>query len=178
MGTRRLQRRSTGVAVIEFSLAFIPYFAMLSVLCDASWSIFAKATLQYAVRSAVRQGITITGTQATAAGETLTQMVKDTVQHSALGLLNGTSGRAYIQVHYLAQDSSSPTGVTDVSTQANGNSPGNIMEVSVNSYPVGALLPRIYSLFMPVDKSPAMVSAFAADRIEPSNDVPSIGSAP
>ncbi len=172
------RKQARGAETVEFALALIPYLSILAVLCDASWSIFAKATLQYAVRTATRQGITITGTQAAAAGETLTQMVKDTVQNSALGFLNGSSGRAYIQVHYLAQDPSSATGVTDVSGQANGNAPGNIMQVSVTGYSVGALLPRIYSLFTPVDKSPAMISASAADRIEPSGDVPPIGVAP
>jgi Flp pilus assembly protein TadG len=165
-----------GTETIEFGMALIPYLAILAVLCDSSWSIFAKATLQYAVRSAVRQGITITKTQA--GGKTLTQMVKDTVQSSALGFLNGDTGRAYIQVHYLAQDSSKASGVNDVSTQTNGNAPGNIMQVSITSYPVGALLPRIYGLFTAVDKNPAMVSVFAADRIEPSGDIPVIGSAP
>ena len=159
-------------------MALIPYLAILAVLCDASWSIFAKATLQYAVRAAVRKGITITGTQASTAGETLTQMVKDTVQNSAIGFLNGDTNRALIQVHYLAEDASSATGVTDVSTQANGNSPGNIMQVSVTGYSVGALLPRIYGLFTPVDKNPALISVSAADRIEPSSDVPPIGTAP
>ena len=172
------RRKQSGAETVEFALALIPYLAIIGVLCDASWSIFAKATLQYAVRAATRQGITITGTQATAAGETLTQMVKDTVQSSALGFLNGSAGRAYIQVHYLAQDATSPTGVSDVSTQANGNSPGNILQVSVTGYSVGALLPRIYGLFTPVDKSPALISVSAADRIEPSGDVPPIGSAP
>jgi Flp pilus assembly protein TadG len=172
------RKRQRGSELIEMTLALIPYFAILAVLCDASWSIFTKATLQYAVRIGVRKGITITGTQASAAGETLTQLVKDTVQSSALGFLSGTTGRAYIQVHYLAQDSSAASGVSDVSTQSNGNAPGNIMQVSITNYPVGALLPRIYSLFTPVDKNPAMVSVFSADRIEPSGDVPSIGAAP
>jgi hypothetical protein len=105
-------------------------------------------------------------------------MVKATVQSSSLGLLGGNAGLAYIQVHYLAQDATSPTGVSDVSANANGNAPGNIMQVSVSSFPVGALLPRIYGLFIPVDKSPAAVSVSSADRIEPSGDVPPIGAAP
>jgi Flp pilus assembly protein TadG len=163
---------------LEFAFALIPWLAIVAVTCDASWAIFAKATLQYAVREGVRTGITITGTQASQAGATLTQMVKDNVQKSALGLLNGTSGRAYIQVHYLAQDSTSATGVSDVSSQPNGNWSPNVMQVSVNNYPVGAIIPRIYSLFMPVDKNPAVVNVASADRIEPSNDIPPIGVAP
>lgn len=172
------RKRQRGAETIEFTLALIPYLAILAVLVDASWSIFAKATLQYAVRAGVRKGITITGTQATAAGESLTDIVKDTVQNSAIGFLNGDTGRAYIKVHYLAQDSTSSTGVSDVSTQTNGNSPGNIMQVTITSFPVGALLPRIYNLFTPVDKNPAMISVSSADRIEPSGDIPPIGTAP
>lgn len=153
---------------------------ILTVLLDASWAIFAKATLQYAVRTGVRTGVTITGTQAQAAGETLTQMVKDKVQTNSSGLLNGTTGRAYIQVHYFAQNSTSPTGVSEVSTQPNGNSPGNIMQVSVNNFPLGlgALLPRIYSWSAPADNTPSIISVVSADRLEPSGDVPAIGSAP
>lgn len=175
---RRNGRGQRGVEMVEFTLTLIPYLCILFVLLDASWAIFAKATLLYAVRTGVRNGITITGTQAATAGETLTQMVKDSVQANALGLLNGTN-RSYIQVHYLEEDPTNlQTGVTDVSTQSYGNNPGNIMQVSVNSYPLTALLPRIYTLFTPVDHNPSIITAVAADRIEPSGDVPPIGSAP
>ena len=172
------KKAQRGSETIEFALVLIPFLALVTTLIDASWAIFTKATLQYAVRTGVRNGITITQAQATAANKTLTQMVKDSVQTAALGMLTGTTGRAYIQVHYLAQDSSSPTGVTDVSTQSNGNSPGNIMQVSVSNYGTGLLLPRIYGLFTPIDRNPAMVSVVSADRIEPSGDVPPIGTAP
>ena len=82
---RKSSRR--GAETMEFTLVLLPLLAMLLVIIDASWAIFAKSTLQYAVRTGVRYGITVTGTQATAAGETLTQMVKATVQSNALGLL-------------------------------------------------------------------------------------------
>lgn len=170
--------RLRGGELIEFTLVLLPLFLILSVLVDASWAIFAKSSMMYAVRTGVRAGITITGTQTTAANETLTQMVKDIVQQNANGFLNGTTGRSYIQVHYFAQDSTSPTGLTDVSTQANGNAPGNLMQVSVNRFPLPALVARIYGLFTPVDKNPSNLSAVSADRIEPSGDVPPIGAAP
>jgi hypothetical protein len=132
----------------------------------------------YAARTGVRVGITITGTQATAANETLTQMVKDAVQANAQGFLNGTTGRAYIQVHYFKQDSTSSTGLTDVSTSSTGNAPGNIMQVSVNSYQLHGLLPRIYSWLSKADTSATALNAVSADRIEPSGDTPPIGVAP
>lgn len=151
---------------------------MLLVIIDASWAIFAKSTLQYAVRTGVRYGITVTGTQATAAGETLTQMVKATVQSNALGLLRGTTGLSYIQVHYLAQDSTSSTGVTDVSTQSNGNAPGNIMQVEIVNFPLPALTVRIYGWLQKADSSATPINVVSADEIEPSGDVPPIGVAP
>ena len=171
-------RKKRGSEVVEFTFVLLPLLSMLFVLLDASWGIFAKATLQQAVRVGVRTGITITGTQATAAGETLTQMVKDAVQANALGLLSGTTGRGYIQVHYYAQNSSSSTGVSDVSTQSNGNTPGNIMQVSVNGFPLLPLVPRIYNWATKPDNNPTVLNVASADRIEPSGDVPPIGTAP
>jgi Flp pilus assembly protein TadG len=172
------RKRQSGTELVEFTLTLLPFLCILFVLLDASWAIFVKATLQYAVRTGVRTGITITGTQATAAGETLTQMVKDTVQNSALGILAGTTGRSYIQVHYFEQDLNSSTGVTDVSTQSTGNAPGNLMQVSVNNFRLAALLPRIYGWFVPVDKNPTIINVASADKIEPSGDTPPIGTAP
>jgi Flp pilus assembly protein TadG len=167
-----------GTELIEFTLVLLPLLSILFVLVDVSWAIFAKSTIMYAVRTAVRTGITITGTQATAAGETLTQMVKDNVQANALGFLNDTTGRGYIQVHYFMQDSTSSTGLTDVSTQLNGNAPGNLMQVSVNNFPLPGLVPRIYNWFTAADKSATNLNAISADKIEPSGDTPPIGKAP
>ncbi len=176
MNPKRKGRR--GSEPIEFTLVLLPLLAILFVLVDASWAIFAKSTLMYAVRTGVRVGITITGTQATAANETLTQMVKDTVQANAQGFLKGTTGRAYIQVHYFAQDSTSSTGLTDVSSQPNGNAPGNVMQVSVSNFPLPGLVPRIYSWLTKADTSATNLNAVSADRIEPSGDTPPIGVAP
>lgn len=167
-----------GAEILEFTFVMLPLFIILFAMIDASWAIFAKSTLMYAVRSAVRYGVTITGTQATAAGETLTQMVKDTVQSNSLGFVTGTTKRAYIQVHYFAQDSTSSTGLTDVSTQTNGNAPGNLIQVSVNSYPLPGLTPRIYGWLTAADHSATTLTAVSADVIEPSGDTPTIGTAP
>jgi len=176
ISSRRRDRR--GTELIEFTFVLLPLLSILFLLIDVSWAIFAKSTIIYAVRTSVRYGITITGTQATTAGETLTQMVKDSVQANALGFLNGTTGRSYIQVHYFKQDSSSSTGLTDVSTVASGNSPGNLMQVSVTSFPLPGLVARVYYWLTAVDKTPAYLSAVSADKIEPSGDIPPIGTAP
>ncbi len=165
--------------MFEFTVTFLPMLVMVFFLLNVSWAIFAKSSLEYAVRVGVRYGITITGTQAAAANSDLTSMVKAKVQSSALGLLPGASGLSKIKVNYLqppATNSTSPP--TDVSNQTYGNSPGNVMEVPVQGFTLVPLAPRIFSWSQLPDKSASPLSALAADLIEPSNDLPPIGSAP
>jgi hypothetical protein len=176
---RSRSRRCRGAELIEFTLVFLPLLAMTTVLLDVAWAVFVKSTLQYAVHAGVRSGITITGTQATAAGSDLTSMVKAIVQQRSLGILRGPSGLAKIKVHYFQPPAPGSNGpAVDVSNQTNGNTPMYIMQVSVEGFSLQALIPRIYSWRETPDKSPTVISAAAADLIEPSRDVPPIGTAP
>jgi Flp pilus assembly protein TadG len=176
---RSRRSRTKGAELIEFTLVFLLMLMMVLVLLDIAWGVFVKATLQYAVRSGVRTGITITGTQATAARSDLTTMVKRLVQQQSLGILRGESGLARIKVHYYqppASGSSDPA--ADVSNQVNGNSSLNIMQVSVENFPLAALVPRFFGLHEAMDKRSTVINAVSADLIEPSRDVPPIGIAP
>jgi hypothetical protein len=153
--------------------------SMIFVLLNIAWAVFVKATLQYAVRTGVRTGITITGTQATAAGSNLTAMTKAVVQSRSLGLLKGTTGLSKIKVRYFQPPAPGSTAAAvDVSTQTNGNTPLYIMQVSVENFSLAALLPRIYKWSEAPDKTPTTINAISADLIEPSRDVPPIGVAP
>jgi hypothetical protein len=152
---------------------------MTFVLLDVCWAVFVKSTLECAVRAGVRSGITITGTQATAAGSNLTAMVKATVQAKSMGILRGSSGLARIKVRYFRPPVEwSTAAAVDVSTQTDGNSESNIMQVSVEGYSLPALLPRFFSWKQAADSAATGVTAVAADLIEPSRDLPPIGVAP
>jgi len=176
--SQRAHRRR-GAEMLEFTLTLLPMLAMIFVLLDVSWGVFVKSTLQYAVRAGVRRGITITGTQATAGGACLTEIVKGVVQTNSLGLLRGTTGLAAIKVNYLKPPPPGSTAAaTDVSTQANGNQPLNIMQVSVQNFALAALAPRVFSWREAPDKASTIINAASADLIEPSRDVPCIGVAP
>jgi Flp pilus assembly protein TadG len=178
--TPRDRRRSRrGAEVLEFTFALLPMLAMLLVLVDVAWAIFVRATLDYAVRAGVRSGITITGTQATNASSDLTTMVKTTVQQKSLGTLRGSDGYAKIKVRYFQPPAEGATGgVVDVSTQTYGDSPGNIMQVSIEGYTLPALVPRVFNWRQAADKAGNNIGAVAADLIEPSHDTPPIGTAP
>lgn len=168
-GLRRLGRR--GSELLEFTYALLPLLAIMFVMVDISWSIFVKATLQFAVHQGLRHGITITKTQATTAGQTLTQMVQNDVETWSMGILRGSTGKSYINLKFYALDS---TGNLVLVSGTGANVSPNLMQVSVDSYPLAALVPRLYSWAVPPDSSPGMISATAADEVEPSNDVPPI----
>jgi Flp pilus assembly protein TadG len=172
-------QRCSGAEMLEFTVTFLPMLVMVFYLLDVSWAIFAKSSLEYAVRAGVRYGITVTGTQATAAKSDLTSMVKAVVQRNAMGLLAGSGGLAKIKVNYLQPPASgSGSAPTDVSTQTYGNSPGNVMQVSIQGFTLAPLAPRIFTWNQLPDTKASPLSAIAADLIEPSNDLPPIGTAP
>ena len=177
MRSRRRSRR--GAEIVEFTLVLLPLLGMICVIIDTGWAVFAKSTLQRAVRVGVRTGVTITGTQATAAGTCLTDIVKSTVQANSMGLLNGSPGLSKIKVNYLQPPAPASSGAAiDVSTQADGNTSGNIMQVSVQDFSLIPLLPRFFDWKTAADKSPLIIKVVSADLIEPSRDPPCIGTAP
>jgi Flp pilus assembly protein TadG len=162
----------------------LPFLAMVTALVDGSWAVFAKATLQRAVRLGVRTGVTLTSSQM-AQGACLTGTVKGVVQANAMGLLGsgtGSSGYALIKVHYFQPPAaSSNSAATDVSGNSDGDQPGNIMQVSVQNYSVVPLLPRIFNWKTAPDKNPLVIQGvYSADLIEPASitDRPCIGTAP
>ncbi len=180
-GRRSRAFRSRGAEPLEFTLVLLPLLAMVTVLVDTSWAVFAKATLQRAVRVGVRTGITLTSTQL-AQGACLTDTVKSTVQANAMGLLAGSSGLALIQVHYFQPPpANSNSAATDVSANSDGDQPGNIMQVSVQNFSLNPLLPRIFSWKTQADSNPLVIQGvYSADLIEPASSVvrPCIGTAP
>jgi Flp pilus assembly protein TadG len=180
-GRRPRAFRSRGAEPLEFTLVLLPMLAMVTVLLDTSWAVYAKATLQRAVRIGVRTGITLTASQM-ATGACLTDTVKSAVQANSMGLLHGSSGLALIKVHYFQPPVvNSTSAATDVSPNSDGDQPGNIMQVSVQGFSLVPLVPRIFNWNAAADKNPLVIQGvFSADLIEPasSTDRPCIGTAP
>ena len=176
-GPWRRKARCRGSEALEFTLVIVPLLAITTVLVDTAWAIFAESTLQRAVRAGVRVGVTLTTSQM-AQNACLSDTVKGIVQKNSMGMLNGTSGLSMIKVYYfLPPKSDDTTPLVDVSNQADGNNPGNIMQVSVEGFSLAPLIPRLF-LKQAADKNPLLVSVNSADIIEPSRQPPCIGSAP
>lgn len=171
-------RRQRGAELVEFALVLAPFFALITVLMNVSWAIFAKSTIQRAVRAAVDQGVQLKGADMVNSA-CLTDTVKGIVQQNAFGLLSGSTGLALIKVNYYQPPAPGSTAdVTDVSTQTGANTPGNIMQVSVQNYSLTPLVGRIIDFNTAPDKSSINTSVYAAGVIQASDDVPCVGTAP
>jgi Flp pilus assembly protein TadG len=172
MRTRRRAGSRKGSELLEFTFCFLPLTAMIILLLDASWAIYVSSTLSYAVHEGVRQGITIDSTAAN--GSTLETLVQNIVQRNAQGLLSGSSGLSMVHVDFYRVSSTNSSALVAVTQAGGGLMAGDIIQVSVQNYSLRALVPRIYSWKSALDTSPTVISAVAADRIEPFSSLPSI----
>jgi Flp pilus assembly protein TadG len=144
------RRRRTGAELVEFTLVMIPLFGILFLTIDLAWMLFARATLQYAVREGVRYAVT---------GQTMTGMGQDAsirtvVQQNSMGILSGSSGASQIAITYLDPNA-------NLATTAN-NAGGNVVQVSANGVNVFPLAPLFHS------SSPLSMTAVSSDVVESS----------
>jgi Flp pilus assembly protein TadG len=139
-----------GAELVEFSLVMIPMFGILFLVVDLAWMLFARATLQYAVREGVRYAVT---------GQTLTGMGQDNsirtvVQQNSMGILAGSTGASLISISYF-----DPNNNLSATTS---NAGGNVVQVSVAGLTVFPMAPLYRS------KSPVSLSAVSSDVVESS----------
>ena len=127
MRGRNWRRRQRGSELVEVSLIAVALFGFTFLLLDVSMVIFLRSTFQHAVREGVRYGIT----GDTATGVCQDDSIKTVVKRNAVGFLNSTTGAATIHVHFMSPVDGSKT----------DNSPGNIIQVSVEAYKYGPLAP-------------------------------------
>jgi len=128
----------------------IPMFGILFLVGDLSWMLFARATLQYAVREGVRYAVT---------GQTMSGMGQDAsiravVQQNSMGLLAGSTGASKISISYF--DVNANLAATS------RNAGGNVVQVSATGVNVVPMAP----LFR--DKSPLSMTAVSSDVVESS----------
>lgn len=150
------KKRSRGSETLEFGLVLLPMLGFVFLILDLSWMIFARATLQYAVREGCRYAIT---GQSDAAHQQ--DAIKQRVQTNAMGLLGGSTGLTKIQV--TMRDAAG----NDITGAANANSYPSIVEVSVQGLAMAPLFPLFKS------GSPLNLSATSSDVMNvPSSSAP------
>jgi Flp pilus assembly protein TadG len=167
------KRRQRGSQIVEYTLAFIPMLMFIFLILDVAWTIYVRATLQYAVQQGLRYAVTSqTGKSST--GVVLGQIdsIRTVVQNSSFGRLKSTAGWNSIQVHCYLPDGTDVTAVVGGCGEQNGVYP--LVEVSVESFSQKTFMPSI-SLPGMGTLGPITMSARAWDRMEapPLTGVPS-----
>ena len=160
---RRKQTAARGAALIEATLVLLFLFALIFLLIDLSWAMFAKVTLQHAVRAGVRYAVT-SKTSNDTNGNALGQVdsIKQVVESQAMGFLSDADLDAKVTVTFFAVGAGGPTALT-----GNGsNASGNLVIVSVNDYQVSPFGPLMRAT------APVSFSVSAGDLIEPSPNGP------
>jgi Flp pilus assembly protein TadG len=145
----RILRNEEGSNLVEFSLVILPLLAIVFLIMDSAWMIFAKASLQFAVREGVRYAVT----SQTMSGMGQDASIKTVVQKNAMGFLSGSAGTNEIAITYY-----NPTTLAATSSNAGGN----IVQVAVSGVSINPLAPLWRS------HSPIVMSALSADIMESS----------
>jgi Flp pilus assembly protein TadG len=143
-------RRESGAELVEFSLVMIPMFGILFLVVDLAWMLFARATLQEAVREGVRYAVT----GQTMAGMGQDNSIRTVVQQYSMGLLAGSTGASLITISYFDPNNNLAA--------ATSNAGGNVVQVSVAGLTVFPMAPLFRS------KSPLSLSAVSSDVVESS----------
>jgi len=143
----RRKRQRGNAALVEGGLVFVPFFALFLGIVDFGMAIFLRSTFQHAVREGTRFAVT----QHLLTGETSHDAsVRAVVKDNTMGFINSTNEN-YIVIKYYNP-------VTLLETPS--NSPGNIVEVSIQGYNWGIIAPLLRSA------NPIPLNARASDRME------------
>lgn len=144
-----IRRRSgqKGNTFVEAAFVLVPLFALIFAIVDFGLAIFVRSTLQHATREGVRYAVTYQ----TMSGLGHDASIKSVVQSASMGFLAGDSGAEKIHIRYY-----DPISFAEVSD----NSPGNLVEISVENYSFGFIAPVLRSA------APIAMTTRSSDRME------------
>ena len=156
----RKLRKQRGSTMIESTLVLIFLFALIFLLIDLGWAVFAKVTLQNAVRAGVRYAVTSQTTTDPSSGLALGQVssIKQMVKNQAMGLLTDSDISNIVFVRFYAIGGNPPA----LLSGSGSNAGGNLVTVSVEGYTLSPLAPLLRS------RSPVNITVSAGDVLEAS----------
>ena len=101
-------RRPSGTTLVEACFVLLVFLGFIFLIFDISWGIFAKVTLQHAVRMGVRYAVT--SQTAVSGGTQLGQVasIKQVVQRESMGFLKSSDLSSYVTVSFYSVSSNPP----------------------------------------------------------------------
>ncbi len=159
-GTAASQRLSCrGATFVESAFIILPLMVLLLGIVDFGLSIFIKSTLQHAVREGVRYAITYQ----TLSGMGHDASIQEIVRRNCMGFLSAEQAAEKVKIRYFNPALYNPANPGEwggaLVTGVGSNAPGNIVEVAVEDYRWGLIMPTFF-------RSPLILSARAADKME------------
>lgn len=151
MITRHAERRR-GAAIVELSFVVIALFGLLFLLIDLGWVVFAKASIQHAVREGCRFAVT----SQTMSGLGHLDSIREVMRQNSMGFISPAQAASVVQVYFFSPDTLQPVSGTG------SNAGGNLVIVAVENFEVRPLIPFVRSA------DPIRFSVRAADRMEAS----------
>lgn len=144
--------------MVEAAFALVLFLGFVFLVIDVCWGMFAKVTLQHAVRSGVRYAVT-SQDPPIVAGKSIGYLaaVKQVVQRESMGLLSTGDLDSYVTVTFYSIASGA---LNAVPTSTGANSAGNLIVVSVKAWPLRPLGPLLRS------STPASITVSSGDLIE------------
>lgn len=113
--------------MVEAALVFLVFLGFIFLILDESMAIFAKVSLQHAVRSGVRYAVT----SQTSGSLGQLASIKQVVQDQSMGFLSTSDMSTYVTITFYSVNTATPAAVTG----AGSNGAGNLVVVSVNAWP-------------------------------------------
>lgn len=135
--------------MIELGLVILPLFAIVFLTMDSAWAVFAKASLQYAVRQGCRYAVT----SQVMSGMGQDASIKTVVQSNSFGFLTGLNSENNITIQYFNPQTLKAT---------NSNAGGNIVQVAISNASLAPLVP------LWISPDPIQISAVSSDVMESS----------
>ena len=161
----RRRRRTSGSTMIEATFVLMAFVAVIFLIMDLSWGVFAKLALQNAVRAGVRYAVT--SQQMTVNSKVLGQVasIQNEVEQQSMGFITDAQSTSLVSVCFYSVSSNPPTSLgcgtgASAGTTGPANSGGNLVVVSVTNYPVSPMAP-LYR-----NANPVQISVSSGDLIE------------
>jgi len=148
-----------GATFVEAAFIILPLMVILLGIIDFGLAVFVKATLQHAVREGVRYAITYQ----TISGMGHDASIQEIVRRNCMGFLSAQQAAEKVRIRYYNPSLYNPANPGEwggaLVTGVGSNAPGNIVEVAIEEYRWGFIMPTFF-------RSPLSLGARASDKME------------
>jgi Flp pilus assembly protein TadG len=163
----RRKKKQRGDAILEWAICLLPMMAMFFGIIDVCYAVSIQSLFSQAVRAGSRFAVTYSATyNGNSCASSQATCIAHVVQDNSVGFLAGTRINAIVVNYYISNNLTSPvmtctpatctatgtpvlpytytvattTGTTSVTINY-ANQPGNIVEVTIPSYPMIWMVP-------------------------------------